>query len=130
MRRLFVSIVILFMAGFASCARTNSKMAVESAIQNHLHENAHLMLNSFKTRFEDVTVKGETANALVRYQSKELPRLVVHVRYVLRLEQGQWRVITSSTDAFDRTNPANPHAGAQLDQMAPPQSLPGPVASH
>jgi hypothetical protein len=130
MRRLCLCIAILSVAGFASCARTNSKMAVETAIQKHLHENAHLMLNSFTTRFEDVTVKGDTANALVRYQSKELPRLVVHVRYVLKLEQGQWQVITSSTDAFNRTNPANPHAGARLDQMAPPQSMPGPVASH
>jgi hypothetical protein len=129
MRRLIV-IIVLSVAGFASCARTNAKLAVENAIQKHLHENAHLMLNSFTTQFQDVTVKGNTADALVKYQSTELPRLAVNVRYVLKREQGQWQVITSSTDAFNRTNPANPHAGARLDQMPSPQNIPAPVASH
>ncbi|HTV55838.1 MAG TPA: hypothetical protein VMI06_13120, partial [Terriglobia bacterium] len=92
MRRFCLCIAILSVAGFASCSRTNANMAVEDAIQKHLHENAHLMLNSFTTQFEDVTVKGDTANALVKYQSKDLPRLAVHVRYVLKREQGQWQV--------------------------------------
>jgi hypothetical protein len=130
MRRFCLFIALLSVVGFASCARTNSKMVVESAIQKHLHENAHLMLNSFTTHFEAVNVKGDTANALVKYQSKQLPRLAVRVRYVLKLEQGQWQVITSSTDAFNRTDPANPHAGPRLDQMSAPKDMPGPVASH
>jgi hypothetical protein len=130
MRRLFLCITILSLAGFSACARTRSKAAVETAIQKHLHENPHLMLNSFTTRFEDVSVKGNTASAVVKYQSTTLPRLEVHVRYALKLEHRQWQVVSSSTDALDRTNPANPHAGATLDQMPPPQSMPGPVASH
>lgn len=129
MQRLYPYLVILSVAVFASCARTNSKAAVEAAVQNHLHENAHLMLNSFTTQFESVAVKGDTANALVKYQSKQVPRLAVHVQYNLKLDHGRWQVISSSTDALDRTNPANPHAGA-LDQMPPPQSMPGPIASH
>jgi hypothetical protein len=130
MRRFCVCIAILSVAGFASCARTNSKLAVEAAIQKHLHANAHLMLNSFTTRFENVTVTGDTANAVVKYQSKDLPRLAVHVRYTLKLDHGQWQVMASSTDAFDRSNPANPHAGTTLDQTPPPQNMPGPIASH
>lgn len=130
MRRLSLYSAILSIAVFASCAKTHSKAAVETAIQKHLHENTNVMLNTFKTQFENVSVKGNTATALVKYQSKALPRLAVHVRYTLKLEHGQWQVISSSTDAFDRGNPANPHESTTLDQMPPPQSMPAPVASH
>jgi hypothetical protein len=130
MRRLFLYFAILGVVAFANCANTRSTNAVETAIQKHLHENTNVMLNTFTTKFENVSINGDTANALVKYQSKALPRLAVHVRYVLRLESGAWQVISSSTDAFNRSDPANPHGGTTLDQMPPPQSMPGPVASH
>ena len=130
MQQVYLYIAIVSLAGSASCSRAHSKAAVETAILRHLHQNAHLMLNSFTTRFEGVSVKGDTADALVRYQSKALPRLAVNVRYTLKLEYGQWQVISSSTDAFARNNPANPHAGTPLDQMPPPQSMPAPIPSH
>jgi hypothetical protein len=130
MRRPCLFITVLSLAALAGCARRNSKTAVERAIQKHLHENTNVMLNTFITQFESVSAKGDTANAIVKYQSKALPRLAVHVRYTLKLDHGEWQVISSSTDAFDRSNPANPHAGTALDQMPPPQSMPAPVASH
>lgn len=123
-------LIILCAVAVASCSRAHSKSAVEAAIQEHLHTNPHLMQDSFSTQFEDVAVKGNTAVALVKYQSKAMPKLAVHVHYTLKLEQGRWQVTSSSTDATDRTNPSNPHAGTNLDQMPPPQSPPSPIASH
>lgn len=130
MQRFSIVLAILCALAIAGCARINSHRAVEAAIQKHLRENQHLMLNKFTTRFQGVEVKGNTASAIVKYQSKEMPKLVVHVRYTLKLDRGEWQVVSSSTDAFDRSNPANPHSGATLDQSPPPQTMPGPIASH
>jgi hypothetical protein len=115
----------------AGCARKNSSEAVEAAIENHLRANSHLMLNSFTTHFESVDVNGNQATAVVKYASKNLPQLAVHVRYTLKLDHGQWLVTSSSTDAGSLSNPGNPHAGTALDQGSPPKrGLPPPVPSH
>lgn len=132
MRRAFVLLILIGLAGFVACHRMNSKEAIEQAVEKHLHENSHLMLNSFTTHFQKVTLKGDTAEALVEYQSKNLPRLTVAVRYVLRRVGGEWQVISSSSAGGQAMSPANPHGGAGMesDTGAPPQSVPAPVPSH
>lgn len=135
MRRFIVCLAIISVTGLAGCGKRDSKAAVQEAVQKHLERNAHLMLNSFTTQFEKVTIHGDTADALVKYQSKNLPKLAVHVRYGLKKMNGTWQVISSSSAGGQMTNPANPHEGAgTLDSGAaaqpPPQSAPGPIASH
>jgi hypothetical protein len=130
MRWLSISLAAVLVVSAAGCARRDPRGAVEAAIEKHLHENPHLMLNSFTTQFQNVAINGDTANAVVKYQSKSMPKLAVHVRYTLKMDHGQWQVVSSSTDAFGRANPANPHASTTLDQAPMPQSVPGPVASH
>lgn len=130
MRKFLVCGVVLSLMGIAGCRRTNQNAAVEAAIQEHLKHNAHLMLNSFTTHFVRVSVSGDMAQALVKYDSKNVPNLSVQVDYGMKKINGKWRVVSSSSTGGQMTNPSNPHAGATLDQTPPPQGSPGPVASH
>ncbi|HEV2499264.1 MAG TPA: hypothetical protein VGY31_06770 [Terriglobia bacterium] len=131
MRRLLACVAIVSVIGAFGCRKTDSKAAVEAAVQNHLNHNSHLMLNSFTTHFETVTVKGDTAQALVKYESKNVPNLAVQVSYGLKKVNGGWQVVSSSSAGGQMTNPANPHQGVTLDQTPPPGSQPpAPVPSH
>jgi len=46
--------------------------------------------------FESVDFKDDTANALVKFQSKQSEQLFVEVRYDLKFESGQWEVASST----------------------------------
>ena len=130
MRNLFLCLAIVSAAWLAGCHKTTPRAEIEAAIQNHLKQNSHLMLNSFSTQFEKITINGDAADALVEYQSKNVPNLAVKVRYGLKKINGQWQVISSSSAGGQMANPANPHAGATLDQAPPPQGPLSPVPSH
>ena len=130
MRKFLLCLAIVSVAALMGCRKTNPSAAVEAAVQSHLKQNSHLMLNSFSTHFEKINVNGDTAEALVKYQSKNVPNLAVRVSYGLKKINGQWQVISSSSAGGQTTNPANPHAGTALDQTPPPHDLPGPVPSH
>ncbi|HEV2416393.1 MAG TPA: hypothetical protein VGX94_01170 [Terriglobia bacterium] len=131
MRRLLACVAIISVVGVFGCRKTDSKAAVEAAVQEHLDHNSHLMLNSFTTHFEAVTVKGDTAQALVKYESKNVPNLAVQVSYGLKKVNGGWQVVSSSSAGGQMTNPANPHQGVTLDQTPPPGNQPPtPVPSH
>lgn len=129
MRRLLAGVAVVFVLGAAACSRTNSKASVEAAIQQHLNRNPHLMLNSFSTHYQRVTLTGDEASALVKFQSKSNPALSVAVNYTLKKINGQWQVISSSSVNGQVSNPANPHAGVSMDQMPPPSSAPAEGAS-
>ncbi len=132
MRRPYVLLILIGLAGFVACHKVASKEAVKQAVEKHLHENPHLMLNSFTTHFEKITLKGNTAQALVEYQSKNLPRLAVSVLYELRKVGGEWQVVSSSSAGGQQANPANPHEGAGMGSDTGPTSpsVPVPVPSH
>ncbi|MGH9359333.1 MAG: hypothetical protein ACRD1O_09210 [Terriglobia bacterium] len=132
MHRLWVLVAVLSVIGVVSCHSADSKAAIQSAVEEHLHHNSHLMLNSFTTQFQKITRSGDTARALVKYQSKNLPNVAVEVSYGLKRINGQWQVISSSSSSGQMTNPGNPHQN--LDQETTPPSsgsgAPGPIASH
>ncbi len=132
MRRFLVFFAAIVVMGVASCHRMDSKAAIQTAIEDHLHHNSHLMLNTFTTHFENVTQNGDTAQALVKYQSKNLPNVAVEVSYGLKKINGQWQVVSSSSGGGQMTSPGNPHE--KLDQESSPGAAapgaPGPIASH
>lgn len=137
MRRLLAGVAVVLILGAAACSRTDSKGSVEAAVQKHLNRNPHLLPDSFTTRFERVTLNGDAANTLVKFQSKSNPKLAVEVLYGLKKISGQWQVVSSSSVSGQVSNPANPHADVNLDQMPPPQAgapaqggQPAPVPSH
>lgn len=134
MRKARISFVILCLAALAGCHPANAggnQEAIKAAVQRHLNENQHLMLNSFTTHFEKITVKGSTADALVRYQSKNMPKLAVKVNYTLKKSANGWQVVSSSSAGGQMQNPANPHqsAGANPSTGESPYP-PAPVPSH
>lgn len=74
----------------------HSRKAVEQAVQDHLRQNRSLISANFDTVFESVDFKDDTANALVKFQSKQSEQLFVEVRYDLKFESGQWEVASST----------------------------------
>jgi hypothetical protein len=78
----------------AACGGSQKK-AVEQAIHEHLNQNTHLIAGSFNTKIESVTVHGDSADALVRFESKQSAQNFVEVYYGLRLEDSHWEVVTS-----------------------------------
>ena len=85
-------LVVLFMA---SC-RGSQRKAVEQSIQDHLKGNPHLVTGSYNTRIERVTFNGDSADARVRFESKQSAGLFVEVDYGLHLENGRWEVVSST----------------------------------
>jgi hypothetical protein len=75
---------------------THSEASVERAINDHLAQNRNLKSGSFQTKVESVVFKGDTASTVVRFDSRQSPGLFVEVRYGLRLEGGQWQVVSST----------------------------------
>jgi hypothetical protein len=99
------------------------KQAVERAIQEHLKQNTHLVAGSFRTRIESVTVHGDSADALVRFESKQSAQNFVEVYYGLRLEDGRWEVVRSS-----QVNVPTGDSQRPRDQDIPPAQGAGQTA--
>ncbi len=99
----------------AGCRSSSSRQAVEAAIQAHLHQNSSLQPSSFNTIIKDVTFKGNQAEALVRFESKVNPNLVVEVRYQLERSGSNWVVKSGQPVSMGGSNPHQ-----NLDQSAAP----------
>jgi hypothetical protein len=75
---------------------THSKGAVERAIQEHLSRNTQLLSHNFTTQVESVKFNGDSADAVVKFQSAQQASLFVEVGYRLHLENGHWEVVSST----------------------------------
>jgi hypothetical protein len=96
MRNSGVCLLIILLSGACGKWGTHSERAVQQAIDDHLKQNSHLVANSFNTKVESVDFKGDTAEALVKFESKQSANIFVEVRYGLRLQNGQWQVVSST----------------------------------
>ena len=79
------------------CGRwgSHSQRAVAQAIDEHLKQNSHLIASSFDTEVERVTFNGDSADAVVKFKSKQSAAIFVEVRYGLHYENGRWEVVSS-----------------------------------
>lgn len=115
-----------------SCRNPNTKQAVQQAIDAHLQENSSINRSNFSTEIEKVDFKGDTAQALVKFQSKQAPSLAVHVRYSLKRLKGRWVVLSSEPAGGQGTDshigPEAPRSGPAAP--SPDASSPAPVTSH
>jgi hypothetical protein len=111
------AIMLTSMLLASACGRvgTHSKASVESAINQHLAENRHLKSGSFETKVESVTFQGDTADAVVRFESRQSSSLFVEVHYGLRLEDGRWQVV-SSAPMSGQGGPSDDSHNAPQDQ--------------
>lgn len=96
MRRLVACIVGVSVVAAVACDRLKSRSAVRAAIQEHLKERPGLMIENMTMEVEDVKFSGQTAEARVKFQSKQLPQSFVEVRYSLRRSVDHWEVESSS----------------------------------
>jgi hypothetical protein len=74
------------------------------------------MLTNLTLEVQDVTFTGDTAQAEVKFRSKQSPNLVVGVRYLLRRVGDRWQVESSSPSSGMG---ASPHSGAAAPPAAP-----------
>ncbi len=117
------SIIISAVLVASSCNRlnTHSKASVERAINTHLAENRHLKSGSFQTRVETVAFNGDNADAVVRFESRDTPNLFVEVKYGLRLEKGEWQVVSSVPMSGQG---GDSHGSPQDQSFGPPPGQP------
>ena len=128
-----IAIGLLLLATACNRWGTHSKTAVERAINDHLAENTHLKSGSFHTKVESVAFKGDTADAVVRFESTESSALFVEVRYGLRLENGQWQVVSStpmSGQGGDSHGSPQDQSFGQPPSAGPAPGQPAPQPSH
>lgn len=120
-----IAISVLLLAAACNRLSTHSRSAVERAINDHLSENRHLKSGSFHTKVESVAFKGDTAAAVVRFESTESSALFVEVKYGLRLENGKWQVVSSAPMSGQG---GDSHGGPQDQSLSQPSgTAPAPV---
>src|ERR671925_499 len=101
-----------------------SRSAVRAAIEQHLREQPGLQMQNMNMEVKDVRFKGDTADAQVRFVSKDSPDAFVVIRYQLRKEDGHWQVQSTSRmemgssphgQASDGRPVPNPHGRSPVE---------------
>jgi uncharacterized protein YhdP len=77
----------------------------------------------------DVTFNGDTAEAQVKFSSKQAPNLAVGVQYKLRRSGNGWKVESTSTVSITGTTPHGNTAGPMPSPPTNPSDI-GPQPSH
>jgi len=132
MRAVVMSLLVLELAGSAACHRLSgihSKAAVEEAIEEHLKQQPNVVFQNMTVEVGEVTFNGDTADAQVKFRSKQAPTLAVGVLYKLRRAGNGWQVESTSNATMPGTTPHGNTAGP----VPPPSTNPtdiGPQPSH
>lgn len=129
MRSVLVCLVGLTLVG-SGCSKsggTQSKEAVQAAIERYLQKQSNLALSNMTLEVQDVKFQGDRAEAEVKFRSKQAPDLAVGVHYVLRRAGEQWEVQSSAASSGMG---GTPHGGAAGPAPAPPPSGPPLQPSH
>ncbi len=106
------------------CGPSQSKSAVRAAIEAYLRQRPNLVLSNMTFDVQEVKFHGDTAEAEVKFESKESPDLAVKVHYVLQKSGDHW-VVRSSSPAGGM---GGPHSSAARESQTRPQeggSTPG-----
>lgn len=77
-------------------AAIEAERAVQPAIETHLKKCPNVLLGNMEMEVEEVKVTGDTAEALVKFQSMQVRDLAFEVRYLLRRVGDHWEVESSS----------------------------------
>lgn len=93
----------------SNSGKLQSKEAVQKAIESHLQKRQNVMLANMNMEVADVQFAGGTAEAEVKFRSKQSADLVVGVRYKLKRAGDHWQV-ESSTPSEGMGG--SPHGGA------------------
>jgi hypothetical protein len=108
-------------------SESNSKAAVKAAIEERLKQRPNVVFQNVTVEVGDVAFNGDTAEAQVKFRSKQAPGLAVGMQYKLRRAGNGWQVESSSPTSMPGTSPHGNTAGP----MPPPSPAePGPQPSH
>jgi hypothetical protein len=124
----------MVLTGCSRSKGSQTKEAVQAAIEAHLAERQNLMLANMTVEVQDVRFQGDTAEAQVNFRSKKASDLVVGVRYLLRKSGDTWKVESSSPTsgmggaAHGGMGPS-PHGGSEA-ATPPSAETPAPQSSH
>jgi hypothetical protein len=111
-----LSALVILAAGCSNSGKVQSKEAVQKAIETYLAQRQNLMLANMNLEVEDVKFAGDTAEAEVKFRSKQSADLVVGVHYKLKLDGDRWQVESSNPSGGMG---GSPHGGAPA---APPHA--------
>jgi len=132
MRVLVMGLVVMAWAGLAACNRlsgVHSKAAVQEAIEEHLKQQPNVVFQNMTVEVGDVAFSGDTAEAQVKFRSKQAPNLVVGVQYKLRRSGNGWKVESTSTTSMTGTTPHGNTAGPMPSPSTNPTDV-SPQPSH
>jgi uncharacterized protein YhdP len=132
MRAVVMSLLVLGLAGSAACHRLNgvhSKAAVQEAIEEHLKQQPNVTFRNLTVEVGDVTFNGDTAQAQVKFRSKQAPNMAVGVRYELRRSGNGWQVESTSSASMPGTTPHGDTAGPTPSPSTNPTAI-SPQPSH
>ena len=127
MRAVVMSLVVLGLAGSVACHRLSgihSKAAVQEAIEEHLKQQPNVVFQNMTVEVGDVTFNGDTAEAQVKFRSKQAPNLAVGMVYKLRRAGNGWQVESASSITMPGTTPH----GSTTAPAPPPSATPGGIA--
>jgi hypothetical protein len=127
MRAVVMSLVVLGLAGSAACQKLSgihSKAAVQAAIEEHLKQQPNVFFQNMTVEVGDVTFNGDTAQAEVKFRSKQAPNLAVGMLYKLRRVGKGWQVESASSASMPGTSP---HGNAVAPTPSP-STTPGDIA--
>ena len=131
--RLGIGVVVVSLVALPACHRAETgspEAAIRQAIEAHLKQDPHLSLQNFTTKIVSLKLAGSTADALVRYQSKQSPAVAVLVKYTLQKKGAGWEV-TSSAPAGGQGMHGMGESGATATPTPTPSPAPlQPESSH
>ncbi len=125
MRFLALCLLGVTVVAAPACNRLRSRSAVRAAIEEHLRQRPGLVMENMTMQVENVKFSGDTAEARVKFQSKELPQSFVEIRYSLRRSGDHWEVESSSP-----TSMGGPHGSMNPAPSGASDTKPQPEPSH
>lgn len=132
MRAVVIGLVILSVVASAACHKlggVDSKAAVQQAIEEHLKQQPNVFFQNMTVELGDVTFRGDTALAQVRFRSKQAPSMAVGIIYRLRKTGDKWRVESTAAASMPGTTPHGNTAAPTPSQSTNPTDL-APQPSH
>jgi hypothetical protein len=127
-----MGLVVMAWVGFAACNRfsgVHTKAAVQEAIEEHLKQQPNVVFQNMTVEVGDVAFNGDTAEAQVKFRSKQAPNMTVGVQYKLRRSGNGWKVESTSTVSMPGATPHGNTAGPTPAPATNPPDL-GPQPSH
>ena len=94
-----LALMTIFLMASQGCGKiqnTDSKEAVQKAVEAYLLERQNLMMANMDVEVAEVKFEGDTATADVKFRSKQSSQMVVQIQYKLKKSDTGWQVVTSS----------------------------------